>query len=65
MHVNGSEQKPDRPFYRHSLSGVTPDCYAGRKEYKNKRKNFEKYISDRYNVKLKNNERRNIVGLKA
>ena len=40
MHVNGSElTKPDRhilPFYRHSLSGATPDCYAGRKEYKHK-----------------------------
>ena len=40
MRVNGSElTKPDRhilPFYRHSLTGATPDCYAGRKEYKRK-----------------------------
>jgi hypothetical protein len=40
MRVNGSElTKADRhilPFYRHSLTGATPDCYAGRKEYKRK-----------------------------
>ena len=73
MRVNGSElTKADRhtlPFYRHSLTGATPDCYAGRERSINVKVGIKLRLRKVYFRPVqcqtqKQRLRRNIVGLK-